>query len=390
MTQIAFGLMSAGYREDTISQLVHALHPMTVIAHHDLHRFPALRLDAPNTYFVPDPCRTGWGTWGLVEGGLRLIEHALDTFEFDVLVMISPTCLPIRPLDELVEYLDGHPADAYIDLVMLDEDPEALAEFAYRVFFPAGSVGQRLMLKARNFAISGGHERIDRQGLSIARPLRRDWRWHVGQALARMALNGRLSRHPFGPRLRPAMSSGWFAATRPVLEKIVAFGRDPEVLAHYSRCRLIDENFFATAIASLDCHTAPMLHYVNDFDEHGHPTTLDTSGLDTARASGKFLARKFADDPTDVARLSALAAAGCSAAASASLRECFERGASDRTEVAREERLRTRGDALEHGPDVAVVVGDVAHEEVPRRLVRDHAAAHDVADERDRTHLDHQ
>lgn len=320
MTQLAFGLMSAGYRADTVCQLVEALYPAPVIIHHDSHRFPALRLSMPNGHLVPGPVRTGWGTWELVEGMLLLIEHALAEHPFDYLAMVTPTCLPIRPQHELIDYLDGHPADAYLDCVLLDEDPEALLEFAYRVFFPHRSLRQRLMLRARQFALGGRYERIDRQGLNIARPARRDWRWHVGQRLARMALDGRFSSHPFGPGLRPAMSTTWFTASRPVLEHVLAFGRDPRVRAHYSRCRLIDENFFATAIASLGCRLEPMLHHVQPFDVHGRPATLDARGLADARASGRFFARKFADDPQDPVRLAALAAIGMGASQAAHLR----------------------------------------------------------------------
>ncbi|MCB2021430.1 MAG: hypothetical protein KDG44_11565 [Burkholderiaceae bacterium] len=239
---------------------------------------------------------------------LRMLEHALEQFQFDLLITLSPTCLPIRPLAELVDYLEGHPADAYADFVMLDEDPEALAEFACQVLYPAGSLRQRAMLKVRDFAISSGHDRVDRQGLSIARPKRRDWRWRAGQTLARAALEGKTARHPFGPTLRAAVGAPWFGATRPVLERMLEIGRDPGLLAHYGRCRSIDESLFATVIANMHCRVEPMLHHIDDVDPSGHARNLDASGLAWARASGKFFAHGFGDDPRDPVRLATLAA----------------------------------------------------------------------------------
>ncbi|MEZ5650913.1 MAG: hypothetical protein R3E87_10240 [Burkholderiaceae bacterium] len=308
MTRIVFGLMSAADRVDTIDQLAESLLPARVIVHQDHHRLARRHFDAPNVHLVPNPGATGRESRDPAGGVLRMLEHALEHFQFDLLITLAPTCLPIRPLAELVDYLEGHPADAYTDLVMLDDDPEALAEFAAEMFYPAGSLRQRAMLKLRDFALSSGFDRIGRQGLSIARPKRRDWRWRAGQHLARAALEGKTAGHPFGPALRPAVGAPWFGATRPVLERMLEIGRDGRMLAHYRRCRSVDENFFATVIANMHCRVEPMLHFTDDPDPSGRAHDLDASGLARARASGKFFAHRFGDDPRDPVRLAALAA----------------------------------------------------------------------------------
>src|SRR3954447_10256317 len=97
-TKIVFLVMSAVSKPGTVDQLARALAPHCVLVHHDFSQSPEFPLSAPNVRFVPDPKRTGWGVFGLVEGIFHSFRYALANLEFDYLQLLSPTCLPIKPL----------------------------------------------------------------------------------------------------------------------------------------------------------------------------------------------------------------------------------------------------------------------------------------------------
>lgn len=313
MTDVLFGIMSAGYSDQVVRQLAQSLDTAPVVIHHDFERYPQFRLDMPNAWLVPDAVRTGWGNWDFVRGILRLIGHALENFEFDHLQLLSPTCLPIRPLDEFRRHLVEHPADVHVDLVGLDDDPEALLEFAYRAFLPGDSLRQRAMLKSRLLALGRHPHRNHRDGLCIASPAGQDWasrrRFDAGLLLARAARHGMFGGTPFRKGFRPYLSSVWFCASRPLCETIVREARSPRLTAHFERGRLIDEVFFASIIGNTGARTGPSTHLINDFDEEGHPRFLTEADMPRLAASGRFFARKFPDQLDHPTRLRALALA---------------------------------------------------------------------------------
>lgn len=317
MSELVFGIMSAGYSDKVVRQLAQSLHPAPVVIHHDFSRYPQFRLDMPNASIVPNAVRTGWGNWDFVQGILRLIEHTLEHFEFDHLQLLSPTCLPIQPLSAFRDHLARHPADAHLDLVCLDEDREALLEFAYRAFLPDASIRQRLLLRSRLLALGRRPRRVNRAGLCIAQPSSNSWtsrrRFDAGVALARAARHGLFGTTPFGKRFRPYLSSVWFCASRPVCEDILRTARSPELIAHFQRGRMIDEVFFASIIGNSGAKVGPLNHLINDYDEQGHPRFLTMEDLDRLAGSTRFFARKFPDDLDDPVRLRALAWSALSA-----------------------------------------------------------------------------
>ncbi|MEZ5738524.1 MAG: hypothetical protein R3E68_03010 [Burkholderiaceae bacterium] len=314
MSDLIFGIMSAGYSDKVVRQLAQSLHPAPVVIHHDFSRYPQFRLDMPNAWIVPNAVRTGWGNWDFVQGILRLIEHTLENFEFDHFQLLSPTCLPIQPLSAFRHHLAENPADAHLDLVSLDDDPQALLEFAYRAFLPDNSLRQRLLLRSRLLALGHRPRRVNRSGLCISQPSTDDrssrWRFEAGLALARAARHGWFGATPFNRRFLPYMSSVWFCARRPVCEHILRTARSPDRVEHFRRGRMIDEVFFASIIGNSGADVGPMNHLINDFDEEGHPRFLTINDLHRLAGSSRFFARKFPDDLDDPVRQQALAWSG--------------------------------------------------------------------------------
>ena len=103
--KIVFVVMSAISKPATTEQLARALAPHIVLVHHDFHQTPYFPLVAPNVRFVPNPRRTGWAVFGFTDGIFHSLRYALENFEFDYLQLLSPTCLPIKPLQTPRPYL---------------------------------------------------------------------------------------------------------------------------------------------------------------------------------------------------------------------------------------------------------------------------------------------
>ena len=114
--RIIFLVMSAVSKPGTIDQLARALAPHLVLVHHDFSQTPDFPLTAPNVHFVPNPKRTGWAVFGFAEGIFHSMQYALAHFDFDYLQLLSPTCLPIKPLRQFEEHICG-PAEAHFDCI---------------------------------------------------------------------------------------------------------------------------------------------------------------------------------------------------------------------------------------------------------------------------------
>ena len=83
-------------------------------------RFSHLRdqlADVANIRFSPrHVCE--WGTWGIVAATQEASELMLKDFpEVRHVCLVSGSCLPLRPVDELKDYLDARPRTDFIESV---------------------------------------------------------------------------------------------------------------------------------------------------------------------------------------------------------------------------------------------------------------------------------
>jgi hypothetical protein len=131
-----------------------------------------------------------------------------------------------------------------------------------------------------------------------------------GLALTRRAAGGALGSNPFGPTFRPIVGSTWFGARRRVCEYLVKRLEDPVVEAYFSRIHLVDESVWPTLLGNSGFRLGPSNHVVSPFDLVGHPRWISASDLETMHATGRYFARKFADDSESSVRLRALEMAG--------------------------------------------------------------------------------
>ncbi len=311
--RIVFVLMSALQRPATVDQLARVLAPHPLVVHHDPSRQAGFALDAPNAHLVPDPRPTERGTWAFMEALFHAARYALDRFEADYVQLVTPTCLPIRPIAEFEAMVEAREHDANADVFALEKDADTLMSFAYRDFAPRQSLRYKLLRRARQIYFAGGPEVVQMHGLAIHRrrvahgaPLP----WHARAALAftRYAADGGLGAVPFGDAFPAMMGSTWFGARRRVWEYLLARVADPAIVEYFSRLWIAEEVLLPTLLVDGGFRIGPSNHAINAFDE-GSPRWITPRDLEPLAATGRYFARKFPDDPYAPVRAAALALA---------------------------------------------------------------------------------
>jgi hypothetical protein len=306
--------MSATQKDATVAQLAGALAPHVVLIHHDYTKQSDFHVDLPNVRMVPGPMVTGWGSWGLSRGIFHTIEHALRTLDFDYLHLLSPTCLPIRPLAELEEWVARGDVDVHADMFEVERDDTTLMNFGYRAYARGGSLKYRILGRLRQHYF--GPYPLLMQTSSLSQLNRTPERAARGDGfLDRCALGvthaaacGWLGSNPFNPTLRPMIGSLWIGMTRRVCEYLIRIRHSDPVGGYFAHLKIVDEMLFPTLLANSPFRVGPSLHTVNDFDAKGSPLWINDNDLTRMFATGRFLARKFPDDPEAPVRLRALAA----------------------------------------------------------------------------------
>ncbi len=299
--RIVFLVMSAVAQPATVDQLARALWPHTVLVHHDFKQTPQFELTADRTYFVPDPVHTGWATFGFVEGIFHGLQYALQQFEFDYLQLLSPSCLPIKPMADFERHINGR-HDAHFDAIDLSRDLDARLSVGYRAWTREGSLTHRIARRLVNGYYGDSPGRRDEAGVWL-RTGRGSSRW---AALASWPLHAgalRLSTGRIGSQRLPLhYGSVWFGARRPVVEGLVKAYQEPGLRDHFSRMHIAEEFLIPSLLMQLRPQRGPMNHLIARFDG-AHPGVFDLDQLETLRRSPAWFARKFADDPKAPVRL---------------------------------------------------------------------------------------
>ncbi|MEJ7930872.1 hypothetical protein WG922_12905 [Ramlibacter sp. AN1015] len=293
--RIVFALMSAVAPAAGVDQLVRALAPHTVLVHHDFSQQPEFRLTAPNAVFVPEPVPTGWAVFGFVDGIFHTLRHALAEHDFDYLQLLSPSCLPIKPMAQFEQHLCG-PADAHFDCIDLLDDVDALMSVGYRAFTPEGSLRHRFTRRLTWTYFGREHARRDEAGIWIRSGGRSGVLPKLALGTMRAVSRPALGRHLFDRDFRPYYGSVWFGARRSVLRSLVDGFDRQGVRAYFSRLRIAEEFLIPTLLMQAGASKGPINHYVHRFNE-AHPGLLLEEHLEMLRGQPAFFARKF---PVDV------------------------------------------------------------------------------------------
>ena len=302
--KIVFLVMSAVSKPQTVDQLAHALAPHTVLVHHDFSQTPEFPLAALNVVFVPDPKRTGWGLFSFVEAIFHSMQYALDQLDFDYLQLLSPSCLPIKPIEKFEAHVAG-PAEAHFDCVDVSHDRDALMSIGYRAFAPDRSLRFRVARRLSSVYFGASSGRREEAGIWLRSGDRRNpaaW-----LALGFMQALGRqlIGRHIFNKDYRAYYGTTWFGARRRVIAEMARQFQRPAIHGYFSRLNLPEEIVLPTLLMHLQLHKGPMNHCFQHY-EQSHPRLFEEQDIAQLKLSPAFFARKFPNDPAAPVRIRVL------------------------------------------------------------------------------------
>jgi hypothetical protein len=300
--KILFGIMSAVQPAATAAALCDALgrdHP--ILIHHDFSQQADFSVVRPNVDFVPDPKRTGWANWGFTEGILKLLETALKRSDWDYFQLLSPVCLPVRPVAEFARFLEESGVDYLASAVRITDHPNYLVSHGWRAYSPENTLRHRVLRRARRWYLGPNPVFSNKHGLSypetsmIGSGGLAGLKARIGLAITEMAKRGIGFPHVFGPDNPCHAGSTWFTASREACQLMLTRAADPETLRFISRMHMADEMFFPTVLRNSPLRGRESEHYISHFQE-ARPAWIGLDDLDTIFASGKFFARKFPED----------------------------------------------------------------------------------------------
>lgn len=301
--RIVFGLLSCRKSAPLVAQIADCVRPHRIIVHHDFSKEPEFPVFRDNIAVLSSPTTTSWGDWSLVDATLKLMREASKDPQCTHFQLLSETCLPIRPIAELEDFLSSSRPDAMIDLLPLGlNSPDLLVSHGWR-YLARTSFQRRVANTASHWWLT--REPYHQQSRSINLRLPGEARGVsavrqvLGQLLMRSFATPCIGAFPISTFKQCCVGGQWFGLSRPVLDHILEVCETfPELVRHFSNCHIPDEAFIHTIVA----HTSgirifPSNHAVLWEGCGTGPDVLDSDNLGQVQASGKFFARKFPLEP---------------------------------------------------------------------------------------------
>ncbi len=203
-----------------------------------------------------------WGTWGIVAGTQSAATMLLSNFPgVRHAYLASGSCMPLRPVRELVQYLDSRPRTDFIESATTSEVPWTVG----------GLDAERFTLR---FPFSWKHNR----------------RLFDGYVKLQRAV-GFKRKIPAG--LVPHMGSQWWCLTRQTLSAML---QDPEREVYdryFKRVWIPDESYFQTLVRLYSGNIESRSLTLSKFDFQGKPHIFYDDHLQLLRRSDCFVARKI-------------------------------------------------------------------------------------------------
>jgi len=222
------------------------------------------------------------------------MQYALQNLDFDYLQLLSPSCLPIKPMEDFELHVSGS-ADAHYDCVDLLRDRDALMSVGYRALTPEKSLRFRVARRLSNSYFGQLSGRRDEAGIWLRSG-------HVKSLLSGVAFltikslsRPAIGRHIFDEKFRPYYGSTWFGARRHVVAGMVQGFLTPGVRKYFSQLCIADEFLIPTLLMYLRPKKGPMNHVIKAFT-HAHPGVFVEADMAQLGSSRAFFARKFPDD----------------------------------------------------------------------------------------------
>jgi len=206
--------------------------------------------------------RCEWGTWGLVCASQSASELMLAQFA-DVrhVYLASGSCLPLRPVEELIAYLEERPQTNFIESVTTEDVPWTVG----------GLDSERFTLR---FPFSWKKQRF------------------LFDRYVRLQRLFRFKRKiPDG--LMPHLGSQWWCLTRQTLSAIL---EDPDRRIYdqyFKKVWIPDESYYQTLVRLYSSNIESRSLTLSKFDFQGKPHIFYDDHLQLLRRSNCFVARKI-------------------------------------------------------------------------------------------------
>jgi len=217
--------------------------------------------DVPDLRFAPRH-RCEWGTWGLVAATQGAAEIMLREFkEVRHVYLASGSCLPLRPVQELIDYLGARPHTDFIESATTADVPWTI----------------------------GG---LDHERFTLRFPF--SWRrnrYLFDKYVAFQRLIGFRRRIPNG--LVPHMGSQWWCLTRQTLSAILDDPERRHYDRYFSKVWIPDESYFQTLARHYSRQIESRSLTLSKFDYQGKPHIFYDDHLQLLRRSDCFVARKI-------------------------------------------------------------------------------------------------
>ena len=206
------------------------------------------------------PC--DWGTWGIVAATQDASTIMLRDFpQVRHVYLASGSCLPLRPVDEMVAYLNDRPRTDFIESVTTED------------------VGWTI----------GGLD-VERFTLRFPFSWRKQRRLFDGYVKLQRRLHFR-RRIPLG--IVPHLGSQWWCLTRQTLSAILESPERAEIDRYFRRVWIPDESYFQTMVRQVSAHVESRSLTLSKFDFQGKPHIFYDDHLQLLRRSDCFVARKI-------------------------------------------------------------------------------------------------
>lgn len=206
--------------------------------------------------------RCEWGTWGLVAGTISASEMMLAEFR-DVrhVYLSSGACLPLRPVQELIDYLAARPQTDFIESATTSDVPwtvGGLSDERFTLRFPFSWKKRR--------ALFDKYVELQRK---------------VG--FKRKIPNG----------ITPHMGSQWWCLTRQTLSAILEDSDRETYDRYFKKVWIPDESYFQTLARQYSTNIESRSLTLSKFDFQGKPHIFYDDHLQLLRRSDCFVARKI-------------------------------------------------------------------------------------------------
>ncbi|MDZ4391763.1 beta-1,6-N-acetylglucosaminyltransferase [Cypionkella sp.] len=203
-----------------------------------------------------------WGTWGIVAATQEVSTIMLRDFpQVRHVYLASGSCLPLRPVEEMVAYLAERPRTDFIESVTTED------------------VGWTI----------GGLD-VERFTLRFPFSWRKKRRLFDGYVRLQRRLGFR-RRIPAG--IVPHLGSQWWCLTRQTLSAILENPERAEIDRYFRRVWIPDESYFQTLVRQVSANVESRSLTLSKFDFQGKPHIFYDDHLQLLRRSDCFVARKI-------------------------------------------------------------------------------------------------